>query len=93
MPALSFPTEQDRNTRTLRWEQAGPPRVEVTIGVDLGADPKTIYLRMTINGASGATVPAAATELAQVLAAVIVRATCPSPFALRLSLRGRSGGA
>ena len=70
MPALSFPTEQDRNTRTLRWEQAGPPRVEVTISVDLGADPKTISLRMTISGASGATVPAAATELAQVLAAV-----------------------
>jgi len=74
MPVVAnFPIEQDRNTRTLRWEQAGPPRVEVTIGVDLGADPKTIHLRMTISGASGATVAAAATELAQVLAAVRLR--------------------
>ena len=70
MPALSFPTEQERNTRTLRWEQVGPPSVVVNIGVDFGADPKTIHLRMTISGASGATVTAAATELAQVLAAV-----------------------
>ena len=70
MPALSFPTEQDRNTRTLRWEQDGPPRIEVIISVDLGADPKTIHLRMTISGASGATVTDAATELAQVLAVV-----------------------
>ena len=70
MPALSFPTEQERNTRSFHWEQDGPPSVVVNIGVDLGADPKTIHLRMTIGGISGATVTAAATELAQVLAAV-----------------------
>jgi len=70
MPATAFPTEQDRNTRTLRWEQDGSPRVEVIISADLGSDPKTIHLRMTVSGVSGATVTAAATELAQVLAAV-----------------------
>ena len=70
MAVTAFPTEQDRNMRTLRWEQDEPPRIEVIISVDLGSDPKTISLRMTISGASGATVTAAATELAQVLAAV-----------------------
>ena len=68
MAGTTFPEEQDRNSRTLRWEQAGPPRVEVVISADL--DAKTISLRMTISGAFGATITDAATELAQVLAAV-----------------------
>lgn len=69
MAITNFPTEEDRNSRTLRWEQVGPPRVEVIISVDV--DNKTISIvRMSIIGASGATIPDAAQELAQVLADV-----------------------
>lgn len=70
MPVLiAFPKEQDRQIRTLRWEQEGPPRVEVILSVDL--DNKTVSIvRMSIVGASGATITEAAQELAQVLTAV-----------------------